>query len=94
MGKIDEARKIKNALDPYVRDLIELETSHCFKVYKAVVVSAPAGDKCGICFMGQTETVYLPYSSACSSVVVGDFVWVGVIGTFSNSIVWQKIDFS
>lgn len=94
MNKFDEVKRIKSNLIPFIRKIINNETQHCFKVYKAVVISAPSNGKCGVSLMGQTEVLNLPYSSACSNVQIGDFVWIGVIGTFSNSIVWQKIDFS
>ena len=94
MNKFDEAKRIKSNLIPFIRKIINDETQHCFKVYKAVVISAPSNGKCGVSLMGQSEVLLLPYSSDCSGVQEGDFVWVGVIGNFSNSIVWQKIDFS
>lgn len=94
MSKLQEAKKIKDSITNLIREVIKTETQHCFKVYKAVVVTAPTSGKCAVSLMGQTEILNLPYSSDCSDVTEGDFVWVAVIGTFSNSIVWQKIDFS
>ena len=86
-------RALTRLIHSVVRDMPDFKSA--FRVYKAKVVTAPNGTTCGVQLIGETTTINIPYSSACASVAVGDFVLVGsIFNSLSNAVVWQKIDFS
>lgn len=95
MDIITESNKLKQAMLPFLRKVIEEETKDCLRTYKAKVTTAPTNGKCGVTLIGQTTELMLPYSTAVSNVAVGDMVWVATTyNSWINAVVWQKIDFS
>ena len=95
MGVQEDARSIKASLIRVVDDEIAKQTADCLRVRKAVVTTAPNGSVCGVVMAGDSTALSLPYSSAVSSVAVGDIVWVLLVGSsMRNAIVWQKLKFN
>ncbi len=94
MNLLDDAKVVREAIASVVRDVIGEETRDCFRVRKAVVTSAPNGSKCSVRLVGDETVLSLPYSSAVSSVSVGDVVWVAILGSsMRNALVWETADF-
>lgn len=96
---LNDSALLRRSIENVVRDVVKEETRSCFRVYKAIVVTAPNAQtkRCVVRLVGltATQTLSIPYSSDCSGVSVGDAVWVGVpFSNFKNAVVWQKIDFS
>ena len=95
MDKIVEAKMIRGIIERICRDVIEMDTADCFRLKKAKVKIAPNGSVCFVQLVGDSSVLSLPYSSACSSVSVGDMVWVGVIGNnMASALVWQTANFN
>lgn len=98
----EESAKLKQALTPIIEKIVDERTRSCLRTYKAKVVTAPDSTtgKCVVQLMGQSglsnpTTLSLPYSTAVSSVSVGQMVWVATTyNSWRNAVVWQKIDFS
>lgn len=94
MSLLSDAKEIRAAIEAVVRDEIERETRDCFRVRKAVVTTAPNGSKCSVKLVGDDTILSLPYSSAVSSVSVGNVVWVAILGnSMRNAIVWETATF-
>lgn len=94
MSILSDAADFREAITSVVRDEIEKQTRDCMRVRKAVVTSAPNGSVCGVRFVGDDTVLSLPYSSAVSSVSVGDAVWVAVLyGSLRNAVVWETAKF-
>ena len=91
-----ESEILKKAISGVAKEVIDKETSSCFRVYKAIVVSpktydAEKGFVCGVRLVGDDTVLYLPLSSATSNAQVGDTVWVATIAnSFRNAIVWEN----
>lgn len=88
---------MRSSIETFTKRLVKTETKDCLRCYRAVVTQAPSTETklCGIKLTGSTEQLLIPFSSAVSSVNEGDLVWVLCIcDSMSNSIVWQKNDFS
>lgn len=95
MGVQEDARSIKASILRVVDDEIAKKTADCLRIRKATVTTAPNGTVCGVTMAGDNTALSLPYSSAVSSVSVGDIVWVLLVGSsMRNAIVWQTLDFS
>ena len=96
MSVLNESELIKAAIKGVAKEVIEKETSSCFRVYKAIVVSPKTysqekGFVCGVKLVGDETVLYLPLSSATSNVQIGDLVWVATIAnSFRNAIVWEN----
>jgi hypothetical protein len=94
-----EASVAKKELVELVRAVVQEETKSCFRVYKAVVKTAPYTDPeiglvCQIVLNGDQNTLTVPFSSAISSLSVGDVVLVALIyNSWRNAFVWKKIPF-
>ena len=94
MSLLSDAKEVRAAIEAIVRDEIDRETRDCFRVRKAVVTTAPNGTKCSVKLVGDDTILSLPYSSAVSSVSVGNVVWVAILGnSMRNAIVWETADF-
>ena len=94
MSLLSDAKEIKAAITAIVREEIDRETRDCFRVRKAVVTTAPNGTKCSVKLVGDDTILALPYSSAVSSVSVGNVVWVAILGnSMRTAIVWETADF-
>lgn len=90
------SKNVRRALESVVRDIVKQETKDCFRLRKAILTQAPGyGDPtCGVCFVGETQTLNLPYSSKINGVADGSTVWVAIIyGSMRNAIVWETGDF-
>jgi hypothetical protein len=96
MGLLDDAKRIRNAIEDVVRVVVARETRDCFRVRKAIVTTAPDGTVCGVQLAGDMTEIFLPYVSALASVTVGQVVWVAVLGgdSMRNAVVWQNADLS
>ena len=94
MSLLADAKEVRAAIEAIVRDEIDRETRDCFRVRKAVVTTAPNGTKCSVKLVGDDTILSLPYSSAVSSVSVGNVVWVAILGnSMRNAIVWETANF-
>ena len=94
MSLLSDAKEIKAAIAAIVREEIDRETRDCFRVKKAKVTSAPNGTTCTVKLIGDDTALVLPYSSAVSSVSVGNVVWVAILGnSMRNAIVWETANF-
>lgn len=97
MALLEEAKEVRAALAEVIRQEVERLTQDCFRVKKAIVVTAPNSTtgKCSVHFIGDDDTVLsIPYSSEVSSVSAGAVVWVAYWGgSMRNAIVWQTADF-
>lgn len=94
MSLLSDAKEIRAAIAAVVREEIDRETRDCFRVRKAVVTTAPNGTKCSVKLVGDDTILSLPYSSAVSSVSVGNVVWVAILGnSMRNAIVWETANF-
>ncbi len=94
MSLLSDAKEVRAAIEAIVRDEIDRETRDCFRVRKAVVTTAPNGTKCSVKLVGDDTILSLPYSSAVSSVSVGNVVWVAILGnSMRNAIVWETANF-
>ena len=90
-----QAAALKSAIRAVVREVLREDMGDCFRVKKAVVSTAPDGTVCGVQIVGDETELFLPYSSRCASVSVGEVVWVGILGrSMRNAIVWETADFS
>lgn len=90
-----ESSVLYSILEKIISKIVAEKTRSCFRVYKAIVVSAPNGKTVGISLIGENTVLNLPYSSAISDILPGDLVWVGVIfNHFRNAFVWQKVNFN
>lgn len=97
MSILSDAAQFREAIAAVVREEIEKQTRDCFRVRKAVVTTAPNSGThlCGVKLVGDDTALSLPYSSAVSSVSVGDAVWVAIpFGSMRNAIVWETFNFS
>ena len=94
MSILSDAAAFREAIAQIVRDEIQNETRDCFWVRKAIVTAAPNGTVCQVKLVGDDTTLSLPYSSAVSSVSIGDAVWVAILfGSMRNAIVWETYNF-
>lgn len=96
MNLFNESERLKQALTPFIQKIVDERTRECLRLYKAKVISAPdeATGKCEIQLVGQTTTLFLPYSTAVSDVAADDMVWVATTyNSWKNAVVWQKIKF-
>ena len=101
MDLFGQSEHLRQALMPFIQKIVDERTRECLRTYKAKVVSVPNAETglCEIQLMGQggienPTTVSLPYSTAVSSVSVGDMVWVATTyNSWRNAVVWQKIKF-
>ncbi len=94
MSLLADAKEVRAAIEAIVRDEIDRDTRDCFRVRKAVVTTAPNGTKCSVKLVGDDTILSLPYSSAVSSVSVGNVVWVAILGnSMRNAIVWETANF-
>ena len=96
MDIFSQSEQLRQALTPFIQKIVDERTRECLRTYKARVVSPPeiSTGKCVIQLVGQETTLSLPYSTAVSSVSVGDMVWVATTyNSWKNAVVWQKIKF-
>ena len=94
MSILSDAAQFREAIASIVREEIEERTKDCFRVRKAIVSAAPNGTVCKVHLVGDETELSLPYSSAVSSVSVGDVVWVAILfGSMRNAVVWAKYNF-
>lgn len=96
MALLEEAKEVRAALAEVIRQEVEALTQDCFRVKKAIVVTAPNSTtgKCSVQLIGDDTVLSIPYSSEVSSVSVNDVVWVAWWGgSMRNAIVWQTADF-
>ena len=92
---MEESEKLRQALTPLIRNIVNEETRSCLRTYKAKVMSTPSGGKMGVQLVGEKATRYFPYSSAISDIAIGQMVLIlTTYNSWLNAIVWQKIDFS
>ena len=90
-----ESDLIRNNIMKIAEDGTEKQTRSCFRVYKAVVKTAPntSTGLCGVSFIGDETVLNLPFTTATSTVSVGDIVLVATtFNSFSNAVVWAKAD--
>lgn len=96
MALLEEAKEVRAALAEVIRQEVEALTQDCFRVKKAIVVTAPNSTtgKCSVQLIGDDTVLSIPYSSEVASVSVNDVVWVAWWGgSMRNAIVWQTADF-
>lgn len=94
MSILSDAAQFREAIASIVREEIEDQTKDCFRVRKAIVSAAPNGTVCRVHLVGDETELSLPYSSAVSTVSVGDVVWVAILfGSMRNAIVWDRYNF-
>ena len=95
---LTEAQKIKKAIARVADEEINKLTAACFRVYKAVVTTAPNGTTCQVRLVGDETILDLPYAKKLENITAGTFVWVGAFyatdNSLSNAIVWETLDFS
>lgn len=97
MALLEEAKEIRAVLAEVIRQEVDGLTQDCFRVKKAIVVTAPNSTtgKCSVHFIGDDTVLSIPYSSEVSSVSAGAVVWVAWWGgSMRNAIVWQTADFN
>lgn len=70
-----EAQKIWNALVPLIDNEINIQTRAMIRAKKMTVITPPNGSTVGVA-EPFGKTLNIPYSSAISTVVAGDAVWV------------------
>lgn len=97
---IEESKRIKKSIETVVSDVIDDKTRSCFRLYKAIVISAPESDSnnklfCDITLIGEETVLHLPCSTAVENVIAGDIVWIAVLyNSWNNAIVWVPSDFN
>ena len=97
MSNLEESAAFRKAIEAVVDARLKEKAKSCFRLYPAVVVTAPnsATGVCVVRMLGDTTELSLPYSSVAASVVSGDRVLIGVVyDNFRNAVVWCKGDFS
>lgn len=94
MGLQEESIKLKNILEKIIRPIVKEETKSCLRLYKAKIITAPNDTTCEVQLVGDKTTMNLPFSSAVSSAVEGDLVWVATLyDSFSNAVVYNFLNF-
>lgn len=91
-----QSDELRRAITPFLENLIKENTRECFRLHKAVVVTAPNSTTklCEVRLVGQTTTLSLPYSTYVQNASVGDAVWVATTyNSWRNAIVFISIDF-
>lgn len=95
MSDLADSLAIKRAIEQVVDERIAKITDVCFRVYKALVISVN-GDKMTVNILGDKldDTITIPYSTAVSDAVRGDYVLVATTyNSWRNAVVWQKWNF-
>lgn len=95
MSNLADSLAIKRAIEQVVDERIAKITDVCFRVYKALVISVN-GDKMTVNILGDKldDTITIPYSTAVSDAVRGDYVLVATTyNSWRNAVVWQKWNF-
>lgn len=90
----EEANKIKNSISKICKKSVKEmpEFNACLRVYKAIIVTAPSNNKCGVKLVGSESVLSLPYTSDCSAVSVGDAVLVATtFNSFRNAFLWMPL---
>lgn len=89
-----DVKVIRDAIIKVVEDVLDEKTRDCFRVKKAIVKGTPSGGLMEVLLVGDSNSLFLPYSSRVSSVTVGSVVWVAVLGnSMRNAIVWETANF-
>lgn len=97
MSNLEESAAFRKSIEAVVDARLKEKAKSCFRLYPAVVVTAPnsATGVCVVRMLGDATPLSLPYSSAAASVLAGDRVLIGVVyDNFRNAVVWCKGDFS
>lgn len=90
-----ESEIIRNSIEKIAREESGKQNRSAFRVYKAVVKTAPSfiTNLCGVSLMGDETVLNLPFTKAVWDVAVGDIVLVATtFNNFTNAIVWAKPD--
>ena len=91
LDKISFSKKFQKEVSLIVKKIVRDETRSCFRLEKAVVVTAPQNNVCGVTLIGDSTILNIPYVSKVSNAKVGDVVWVGVIyNSLQNAFVWDS----
>ncbi len=94
---LKKAEKIKLELTRLIKKTIKEDTKECFRVYPAIVVTAP-NKETGICvvkIIGDQTELSLPFSDTVQNADVGDMVLVATVSdSFRNAYVWNMYDYS
>lgn len=94
MSALTESNDIRKVIETIVRDTVKEYTNPCFRAYRCVVVSPAASGKMGVRKVGDTTTLFLPYSSFVADAAPGALVWVGVLNNnWLNAFVWHGESF-
>lgn len=103
MDIIDQSERLRNAFDVFFKRQLKTNWAKEYvQCSQAKIVVAPYRDqdnniyRCGIERIGElNHTIEVKCSPRCSSLSVGDIVWVIVLyNNWRNAFVWQKWDFS
>ena len=91
---LGQSGEIKKAIESIASNIVEENTRSCFRIVKAKVTTAINSGKIGVKVPPNDLELFLPYSSACNNLAVGDLCWVALIfSSWKNAIVWQPIKF-
>lgn len=96
MSMLNASRDLRQAIERVVKDVVTEQTRSCFRVYPAIVDTAPNSSTgiCGVHLVGDTVQLSLPYSTAVQSVTAGDMVLVATVSdSWRNAVVWQTYSF-
>ena len=104
MDLMTEAKLLRDTIADVVRSVLAEEMKDCFRVKKAILLTAPAGGTCQVRYVGDsTGSVTLPYAPRIRTAYDGgrlalnQAVWVAI--PFSsdkserNAIVWETGSF-
>ena len=90
MSALTESEILRRAIEGVAEDTVKAKTADCFRAYKCVVVAPADGSVMGVRRLGDTTTLFLPYSSAVENANPGEIVWVGTTNNnFLNAFVWH-----
>lgn len=99
-----EATLLREAIKTVVQDILAEETKDCFRVKKAILVSAPSGGTCDVRLVGDsTGVMTIPYTPRIrtaydgGTLAIGQSVWVAIPYSSDkserNAIVWETGSF-
>lgn len=90
MSALTESEILRRAIEGVAEDTVKAKTADCFRAYKCVVVAPADGSVMGVRRLGDTTTLFLPYSSVVENASPGEIVWVGTTNNnFLNAFVWH-----
>lgn len=104
MDLMSEAKVLRDTIAEIVRSVLVEETKDCFRVKKAILLSAPSGGTCQVRFVGDSSgSVTIPYAPRIRDAYVGgtlavnQAVWVAIPYSSDkserNAIVWETGSF-